>query len=280
MNKLNVLIFGHKGKYAPFLTNFFPMSEYEVRGIDRGDKCGVKLVRWADIVLFSVRPIKSIPSIMRRLITNRPDNQLWIEIASRKSEIHKLIKKHKINNVLSIHPMRRPPTSGTLKGSNIVVVMRPEPATHWYEWTESFLSALEGNITSVDAKTHEKLVVAYGQGLTHNLLWLMTAVLKQRNIKLEEIIPVSSPLFRILLSLSGRMLQGDAGLYGELQIDNEHALTMLDTLEDLLRGLKKKIARGDLSAFSQTFSSARAYIGDARLKELSVQSEQLVKVVS
>ncbi|MDO8483295.1 MAG: prephenate dehydrogenase/arogenate dehydrogenase family protein [bacterium] len=276
---MNVLIVGNKGKYGHFFTKFFSRLGYQLRGIDKDDFYK-EAVDWADIVLFSVRPIKDLPAVMEKLLPRRLAGQLWIEIASRKDAVAALVVKHGIKNVLSIHPMRRPPAEGeNFQGSNIVVTGNPVEV-EWTSWVADFLKQLGGEVTFTDVVTHEKLVVAYGQGLSHDLLLLLVSVLWKRGVDLSKLVSVSSPIFRILLSLSARMLQGDAGLYAELQVGNSHAVAMLTTLEALAKRLREVISKGDNSEFQREFELAREYIGAAPLKELASLSEKLVEVVS
>ncbi|MSU55419.1 MAG: prephenate dehydrogenase [Candidatus Taylorbacteria bacterium] len=276
---MNILIVGNKGKYGHFFTQFFSRLEYQVRGIDKDDFYK-EAADWADIVLFSVRPIKDLPAVMEKLLPRRLEGQLWIEIASRKDGVATLVQKHHIKNLLSIHPMRRPPTEGAnFQGSNIVVTGK-SVEVEWTSWVADFLKQLGWEVTFTDVATHEKLVVTYGQAVPHDLLLLLVAVLWKRGIDLSKLLSVSSPLFKILLSLSARMLQGDAGLYAELQMNNSHAVAMLSTLEALSKRLREMVVKGDSTEFEREFELARDYIGETRLKEFAGLSEKLVQVVS
>ncbi|MCR4311354.1 MAG: prephenate dehydrogenase/arogenate dehydrogenase family protein [Candidatus Taylorbacteria bacterium] len=279
MKITNILIVGNKGKYGHFFTQFFSSLEYQVRGIDKGDP-HEEAADWAEVILFSVRPIKALLAVMEKLLPRRLAGQLWIEIASRKDRVAEFVRNNHVKNVLSIHPMRRPPADGmNLRGSNVVLTGKPVEI-EWISWVSDFLKQLGGEVTFTDTATHEKLVVTYGQAVPHDLLLLLVSVLWKRGIDLPKLLSVSSPVFKILISLSARMLQGDAGLYAELQVNNSHAVTMLSTLEALSRRLREMIAKGDSREFEREFVFARNYIGDAQLKELAGLSEKLVETVS
>ena len=281
MESKNILIVGNQGNYGRYFDFFLRSLGYSVKGWDRGDDAwDLELMQWAGVVLFTVRPITELLKVMKNLLAVRPKGQLWIEIASRKEQVSALVRKYSIKNVLSIHPMRRPPKEGmNLRGSNIVVAGNPVTG-EWTSWVADFLTQLGGEVTFTDVATHEELVVAYGQGLSHDILWLFVAVLWRRGIELPKLLSCSSPIFRILLSLSARMLKGDSELYAELQMDNSYAQKMLKELEANARQMRGIIAQGDFAGFVREFELARSYISEFQLKQLTDLSEKLVEVVS
>src|SRR3989344_2526358 len=264
--KTIVGIIGHKGKYGLFLQRLFTDYGCEVIGADAQDGPGVDarnsvIVDKAQVVVFSVPPREVVGAISRLVERSRPE-QIWMDITSIKvAPVSAMLASRA--DVLGLHPMCAP-TSKSLRGQTIVVC--PARLNHWQGWVEDFLSWTGAKLKVCSPKEHDR-AIAVVQGLVHAMQLTMAATIRSLGQDVRESLSFTSPVYRIAISLIGRILKQDAALYADIQMLNPNIPQVLNQAAIELNKLMETVTAHEQEVFAEQFVASREHFGREELDD-------------
>jgi prephenate dehydrogenase len=167
------------------------------------------------------------------------EGSLWVDTLSVKTDIVTLIEKHAgALEMLSLNPMFAP-VMGWHGRPVAAVEPVPGPKTAFFK---RLLGTWGARVEEVSAQEHDRLTGVI-QVATHAAVYCFGAAALQPGFDLEKALRLSTPPYRVLLTLLHRMTTQSPDVYWDIQ--THHPLAgpvrqlLLRTLEDLQRDAAK-----------------------------------------
>src|SRR3989344_7316585 len=165
--KVKVAVLGSEGRIGKPTVEFFKSRGFDIRGADHKTSThvhnhveivfptsdeNVELVKWADVVVFSILPIQAGLTEMSHQAKHSRPHQLWVDMTSVKAEpINKMLESRA--EVVGLHP------SGVPQGKvwdDITLMVVPARLYVWKEWVEWFLKETGAKIKTMTAEEHDR----------------------------------------------------------------------------------------------------------------------------
>lgn len=276
MEKKTVGIIGVNGKYGQWLKRFFEEQGCIVIGSDIGTTlANQQVVEQAEVVVFSL-PIQHVEAEILKLIGFSRADQLWMDVTSVKKPAVEAMLRSKAD-VIGLHPMCAP-TTQTLRGQKLVY--HPARLTEiWRQWAEDFIRATSGTVKVATPEQHDRYM-AVVQAAPHAMILVMAAMIRKLGISVPESVDYTSPFYRVVFSLMGRILGQKADLYANIQIGNSaFVLPVLESLEAELLRLLRVVREKDRAVFAQEFEASRVYFG-TNVAEANEFFDALIKLMA
>ncbi len=220
-----------------------------------------KSVRNADIVMISI-PINSTTAMIRKIGPFLKKNALIFDITSIKFAVFKALTEVKNEypvNCISLHPMFGP---GITDMKNYVMMVVKVGGTDIYEEIIKELMDLFRSdgliITETSPDIHDKRV-ALTLGVPHMLNILFLSLLKNTNEPLNELTKYTGTTFLLQKVFAESIIQREMEMFGEIQMENQQFLTILEMFEKLIKRYRKIIENKDMKGFSEIFSKGLDY---------------------
>jgi len=175
---------------------------------------------------------------------------------------------------LGTHPMFGP-TVGSLRRQKIVVCrVKPGPMS---QWLEAELGRMGAELVESDPDTHDRMM-AVVQVLTHFGILVMGQALAKSGVPLAETLRYMSPIYRLEVSIVGRLFSQAPELYREILMTNPAGAAYRELFVSEARELAAMIARGDGDAFVARFREASAFFAEFS-REAMTLSDQIIDTV-
>ncbi|MFA6898277.1 MAG: prephenate dehydrogenase/arogenate dehydrogenase family protein [Candidatus Paceibacterota bacterium] len=255
-------IIGVNGRYGRWLKRFFEELGCEVRGSDVDTELSNRaVIEWAEVVCFAVS-LEVAEQTIRALAPLARKEQLLLDVTSIKTGPVTAMMEAGAE-VVGMHPMCAP-TVKTLRGQTVVLTIG-RLAT-WGLWFHDLLCNLRADVKVSTPEEHDE-VVACVQGLPHIAILAMAATVRTRGVNVLESLDFTSPFYKVVISLMGRLLTQDPKLYAEIQMANPHSLEFLRTFRNELDQLIEVVASKDRATFIEQFQASRDHFGPVALKQ-------------
>ncbi|MBM2817421.1 MAG: prephenate dehydrogenase [Parcubacteria group bacterium] len=264
--QVSVGIIGYEGKFGKFLFRLFNDFGCEVFGSDlkEGHPAHYKnrdVVRRADIVVFSVPPRVTV-SVINSLIDYSRPNQLWTDVTSLKiGPVRAMLKS--CAEVVGMHPMCAPSVK-SLKGQTLIVC--PARIKNWSPWFQRFTDWTGAKIKLCEPEFHDRNM-AVVQGMVHAMQLIMAATIKSLGQDIAESLEFTSPVYKVALSLIGRILGQNPCLYADIQMLNDYVPNMLQEVSSQLGHLQDIVSKKDTASFSEWFKNSRNHFDEKTLNK-------------
>lgn len=278
MKKIKVGIVGINGKYGKWLKNFFERQDCFVVGTDITPPNSYSLkeiVKMSEVVIFSI-PIDKAVAVVLKAVPFSHKTQLWLDITSIKEPIINAMLKSRAE-VVGMHPMCAPPKQTTLAGQTLVVC--PSRIKNWSGWFKEITKASQAKIKISSPEEHDKYM-AVVQGLPHAVSLIMSSVVKSLGLSPDEIMDYTSPFYRIVLSLMGRILSQDPELYANIQFCNPNILAILDLLDKEVKNFCRAVKKKEKKVFVENFNAGKNYFGPKNLNTANSLFNNLISYMS
>jgi len=255
-------IIGITGRFGKWLEKFFRDKGCTVTGSDVDTILSNReVIEVSDVVCFAVSLAQSELVIRSLAKFGRPE-QLWLDVTGIKAGPVKAMLESRAE-VVGMHPMCAP-TVKTLRGQTLVIsIGRLEK---WGLWFHDLLCNLETDVKLSSPEDHDR-AVACVQTLPHAAILAMASTIASLGVDAEESLGFTSPFYRVIFSLMGRLLKQDPGLYADMQMVNPHALRFLMTFRDEIDQLIRLVETNDRSGFIQRFRTSQDHFGTRTLNQ-------------
>jgi len=218
-------------------------------------------VKQADIVMITI-PIKSTPEIIKKIGPYLKENALIFDITSLKKVVFEALEDLKNMfpvNCISLHPMFGP---GIKDMKNYVIIVLKIGGTDKYDIIiNDLLDMFRSDgliITETSPDIHDKRV-ALTLGVPHMLNILFLNLLKNANEPLNELTKYTGTTFLLQKVFAESIIQREMEMFGEIQMENQQFLTILEMFEKLVTKYRKLIENKDMKGFSKIFSQGLDY---------------------
>lgn len=270
----SLLIIGGKGKMGQLFARAFTSPAFDIRLLDKDDSITEEIVSAADIVMISV-PMNVAAHVAHQVAPLVREDALLCDLNSLKSEICGIFEKESKSESLGLHPMFGPSLSD-LKGQKVIVcpVKRGDLARQF----EQDLKSLGLELHSSSPDQHDKMM-GMVQVLTHFNAIVMGEALKKSGIPLADSLPFTSPVYKLELSIVGRLFAQDAGLYGEILTQNPYTPSMLSIYQSAVDDIKNLVVNKQTKEFCDKFVGTKNYLADFSDEAFEL-SQELIKIIS
>lgn len=265
-----IVVIGGAGALGRVFVDMFKRSGYPVQLLEKDDwENADSILSDAGLVLVAV-PIKLTESVISKL-TNLPQDCVLVDITSTKQKpLAAMMTAHK-GPVLGLHPMFGPDVASMVK--QVVVVCHGRDAEQ-YEWLLQQIRIWGGILQQTTAKEHDDAMV-FIQVMRHFCSFVFGSHLSGENPDLQQLISLSSPIYRLELAMVGRLFAQDPVLYADIIFDNKDSVAILTEFSAKFNQALTLVESNNKGEFVKQFLHIGSWFGDYA-KQCLVDSRKLL----
>lgn len=266
----NVVVVGGAGALGRLFVRLFESAGATVNVIDTGDwALAEAYCAQADLVLVSV-PVALTVDVITQLPTLPPSCILADVTSIKQQPLEAMLAKHS-GPVVGLHPMFGPQQATLAKQLMVACHGRDEDN---YQWLLQSIQRWGAQVKQIDAQEHDK-AMSFVQVLRHLSTFVYGAHLAQERVDVQQLLDLSSPIYRLELMMVGRLFAQDANLYADIILSDPHNFQMLRRYVQLFDTLLEDLEQRGKSDFVQRFADVREYFGEFAQRFLS-ESQRLL----
>ena len=252
-----IVIIGGRGALGSRFTEMFQRSGYRVEVLEQGDwPHAEKIIAGAKLVLISV-PIDLTLDIIRQLPQLDADCVLADLTSLKEQPIEAMLECH-TGPVLGLHPMFGPDVQNFVKQVVVACHGRREAD---YRWLLQQIEIWGAVLQNDEAKSHDKSMQLI-QAMRHFTTYVYGRFLSQQNADLNQLLRLSSPIYRLELAMTGRLFAQNSELYADIIYGAEQAEELANSFLQELNLAIEDLTNNDKVAFSAKFSVVADWFGD------------------
>ncbi|EKD93392.1 MAG: chorismate mutase/prephenate dehydrogenase [uncultured bacterium] len=237
-------------------AQFFLQQGAEVLISDLGTRLSnLQLARESDVIVISV-PIDRTVEVIESLVPFfRPDSLLMDLTSLKEGPVGAMLKSK--SAVIGLHPMFNESTLGP--GQTLITCpVRPKKWSGWVK--ETFETKGGFKLLRMTPRQHDEQM-ALVQSLIHFPEIVLGKTLATLHPDLKQVLDAASPSSRLKLMVAARHLVQAPELYGNIQIQNPHSATVLETFVQEAEALLRCVQQKDLKGFSRIFKAGQRFFG-------------------
>lgn len=252
-----ILIVGGAGALGRLFGRLFEAAGATVRVLDKDDWDDVEgLVDGVDLVLVAT-PIAITNDIIAQL-PDLPKNCILADLTSIKQQPLSAMLAHHHGPVVGLHPMFGPQQKNLAK-QLIVVTHGRDPEA--YHWVLDALCRWGAHIHQIEAAEHDQSM-AFIQVLRHLSTFAYGIHLANENAQVDQLLALSSPIYRLELMMVGRLFAQNGELYADIILANPDNFAMVRRYLATFASILERLENGDKSGFIADFERIQAYFGE------------------
>jgi len=160
--------------------------------------------------------------------------------------------------VLGLHPMFGPDIPSLVK--QVVVVCHGRHSEQ-YQWLLDQVLIWGSILQYTSAKEHDH-AMTFIQVMRHFCSFVFGSHLAGENPDLQQLIGLSSPIYRLELAMVGRLFAQDPALYADIIFDNKDSLTLLTEFSVKFNQALSLVKSHDKETFIKQFRDIDTWFGD------------------
>jgi len=249
---------------------FFEDRDFDVRYSDVGSGVPTQeLAAWADILFFAV-PLKLTTAIIRQTVPWTRPGQLLIDLTSLKTDPMAAMMESECD-VLGLHPMFGPPVP-TFRGQTVIVCRGRG------DRIGAIVDLLERagmRIQESDPAEHDRMMSII-QVLVHFHTICLGRTLRELGVDVPGSLRWTSPIYRLELTMVGRLFAQDPELYAAIEELNPNAGAVVDKAAESVAFFADLVKRRDFEHFVEDFRATSEFLGDFT-SEAQILSKALIR---
>jgi len=273
-----VVVVGGKGQLGSIFVDLFTRSGYQVVIIEQEDWPRSEGILFdAGLVIVSV-PIR-LTSLVINQLSNLPSDCILADFTSvKESPLYEMLKVHS-GPVVGLHPMFGPDVTGLIKQTIIACNGREESQ---YQWLLNQFEVWGAKIYQVPAHEHDQ-AMSMVQVMRHFSTIAYGYHLMAEGADIENLVNMSSPIYRLELIMVGRLFAQNPILYTDIIFANPDNITMMKRFAYRFLELLEDVEMGDKEAFVNMFKQVSHWFGDyaddfmAESKTMLLKANELKK---
>ncbi len=252
-----VVIVGGNGQMGRLFHKMLSLSGYQVKVLEQEDWPQAEhILSDAGMVIVSV-PIHITEQVITRLPA-LPEDCILVDLASVKNgPLQAMLAAHR-GPVLGLHPMFGP-DSGSLAKQVVVYCDGRQPEA--YQWLLEQIQVWGARLHRISAVEHDQNM-AFIQALRHFATFAYGLHLAEENVQLEQLLALSSPIYRLELGMVGRLFAQDPQLYADIIMSSENNLALIKRYYKRFGEAIGLLEQGDKAAFVDSFRKIEHWFGD------------------
>jgi len=273
-----VVVVGGKGQLGRIFVDLFKRSNYQVAIIEQEDwPNSDAILANAGLVIVAV-PICFTSMVIQHL-NNLPERCILADFTSvKESPLYEMMKVHS-GPVVGLHPMFGPDVTGLIKQTIIVCDGREKEQ---YQWLLKQFQVWGAKTYTVTAHEHDK-AMSMVQVMRHFSTIAYGYHLMAEGADIENLVNMSSPIYRLELIMVGRLFAQDPILYSDIIFANPDNISMMKRFAYRFLELLEDVELGDKEAFITMFRQVSHWFGDyandfmAESKTMLLKANELKK---
>lgn len=267
------VIGGQSGMGAKFVQ-LLRASGFQVAILEKEDWPNAQQLLADCQVLVIAVPISAVAAVCQQLATLAlPDSLLLVDVTSVKAApLSAMLACHR-GPVLGLHPMFGPDVRHLVRQTVIVCEGRAPQAA------ERFLAQLKiwgCELVSMSAEQHDQAMQII-QCLRHFSAMAYGQFLAQQPLDIDTLLKASSPIYKLELSLVGRLFAQNPALYAEIMQAQPSWFHHLDAFISTLQQMREQLQSPDRTAFLTEFAKVQDYLGEHANRFLKHSADLLAK---
>lgn len=266
-------IIGGKGRMGSWFVKFFRQQGYTVLVADLKTKLtNTELAAKSDVVIFSV-PISKTVKTIKQVIPYIKPHSLLTDLTSVKTEAVKAMLLAPQNiEVIGMHNLFGPNVDDL---KNQTIVLCPARGKKWLPWLSKVFIKANAKIKITTPEKHDQLM-GIVQGLTHFTAISLGLSLQKMNVNIKEILDFASPVYRLRLAETGRILAQNPEVYANISTINPYSKIFIKNYIETSKQFLKIIQNKDDQQFIKLFNQASKYFGSFN-KQALMETNFLIK---
>ncbi|MGF1697600.1 bifunctional chorismate mutase/prephenate dehydrogenase [Vibrio lamellibrachiae] len=267
----SVVIVGGKGQLGGLFGRMFTLSGYQVKVLgsqdwDRADE----ILGNAGLVVVTV-PIHLTQGVIEKL-SNLPSDCILCDLTSIKSKpLQSMLEVHQ-GPVVGLHPMFGPDVASLAKQVIVYCNGRGEDS---YQWLLKQFSIWGASLCPIDASEHDHGMTLI-QALRHFTSFAYGLHLSKENPNIDQLLQLSSPIYRLELAMVGRLFGQDPNLYGDIIFSSQENIDMIKRFHQCFGEALEILEGQDKAGFIESFNGVSGWFGDYSSQFMN-ESQNLLK---
>ncbi len=270
-----VLIVGGRGKMGRLFEKAFRRRAHPVDVLEKGEPLDAPRVERADIVIVAV-PMAEAESVTAALGPRVRSDALLCDINSLKKGVCAALAEHGAGESVGMHPMFGPTVRSFRRQKIVICPVAPGPMVGWLE---SELGRMGAELIRTDAETHDRMM-SIVQVMTHFGTMVMGRALSESGLSLEETVAFMSPIYRLEVSMVGRLFSQSPELYREILMRNPFSGSVRERFVEQAIRLSTILSEEDRLAFADYFQDTARYFSDFSEEAMTLSDEIIEKIMS
>lgn len=252
-----IVIIGGNGLLGKRFVEMFELSGYEVDVLGRANwDQAEQICSKAGLVIVG-SPIDVTEDIIGQL-NYLPDDCILADITSVKdAPLQAMLEVHK-GPVVGLHPMFGPDISSFAKQ---VIVYCDGRGEAQYAWLIEQMKIWGSHLYNVKAPTHDESMTLI-QALRHFTSFVYGVHLQGVDADLEQLLDLSSPIYRLELAMVGRLFAQEPALYADIILSQKGNLEMIKRYHQHFADAIELLESSNRSEFIKRFESVTEWMGD------------------
>ncbi|MEX1010905.1 MAG: bifunctional chorismate mutase/prephenate dehydrogenase [Balneolaceae bacterium] len=253
----HILYVGGEGGMGRLYRKITKRTGHHVYSIDKGNWHELEeLCPKLDLVVVTV-PIHVTEEVIRRLSRNIGPDTILADFTSNKAEPLRVMLEAHSGPVLGLHPMHGPDVENLSKQLMVVCPGRKPEASEWFV-KQCELWGMR--VVRADPEKHDH-VMHLVQGLRHYVALLHGSFMREFDLKPQEMLDYSSPIYRAELMMTGRIFAQDAELYADIVFSNRERRELLMQFFEHHQKLAGLVKSDDKRGFIREFEAVTDFFG-------------------
>lgn len=267
-----VVVVGGRGALGQRFVSLFRRSGFTVEILEADDwPDATTRVADACLVLMAV-PIHLTAQLIAQL-PELPRDCVLADITSIKTApLAAMLAKH-TGPVLGLHPMFGPDVSNIVKQVVVLCHGRDEAG---YDWLVTQLRVWGAVLTEKTAQQHDELMQLI-QAMRHFSSLVYGVHLAEEQADLQQLLQLSSPIYRLELAMVGRLFAQNAELYADIMLSSHQVTGLLQRYQHRFNQLSHLLAAKDKAGLMAEFAKGQQYFGDLAAEFLQESRRLLQK---
>ncbi|CDT96414.1 T-protein (Includes: Chorismate mutase; Prephenate dehydrogenase) [Vibrio coralliirubri] len=267
----SVVIVGGNGQLGGLFGRMFKLSGYEVKilGSQDWDKAD-EILDNAGLVVVTV-PIHLTEGVIAKL-GNLPSDCILCDLTSIKSKpLQAMMNMHR-GPVVGLHPMFGPDVPSLAKQ---VIVYSDGRGAESYQWLLNQFGIWGASLCQMDAAEHDHGMTLI-QALRHFTSFAYGLHLSKENPNIDQLLKLSSPIYRLEIAMVGRLFAQDPNLYGDIILSSDENIEMIRRFHSCFGEALEILDGKDKAKFVESFNQVSDWFGDYSQQFLQ-ESQSLLK---
>lgn len=258
-------IIGGTGRMGLWFADFFSRAGHEV--LISGRKTSLSTADIAskcDVVVLSLLHQVALEKAME-VGPMLSEGQLLMDLCSLKEKIMFVMAGSTQASVIGVHPLFGPGVK-SIQGQNVILC--PERGGAWTPWLKEMLAGAGAVVTECDPSAHDRHM-ALVQGVNHFLAITLGRMLMESDTRAQDLLPLTTPVFRIQLDLVGRLFAQNLDMFRDLVSENPHVLETLKTFFSTAQKTAGALFMEGSDASLNLMEQISGFLGDFKAKALT-----------
>ncbi|GLQ72402.1 bifunctional chorismate mutase/prephenate dehydrogenase [Vibrio penaeicida] len=267
----SVVIVGGHGQLGGLFGRMFRLSGYDVKVLGSQDwERADEILDGAGLVVVTV-PIHLTESVITKL-NNLPENCILCDLTSIKSKpLNAMLRSHS-GPVVGLHPMFGPDVPSLAKQ---VVVYCDGRGEETYQWLLKQIEIWGASLCKCEAQEHDHGMTLI-QALRHFTSFAYGLHLSGENPNIENLLQLSSPIYRLELAMVGRLFAQDPNLYADIILSSDENIEMIKRFHQSFGNALAMLEGDNKQEFVESFEKVGEWFGGYS-QQFMEESQKLLK---